>query len=1855
MLKNFRRERKTRQENRQRKITTGIFALATLGLFGCIASSFAATIIKDGSRVGTNAELKYYLTVKEDGVDINGVESSDTVKAQVRSGIITVTDTIPYGLTFENFVTTSDGTIGAVARSDSATACSGKVIDDTNEESETEGKWNADNTEFTYHGLHYNANTRTVSFAAENVQAGCELTVGIVTTTPATVDDPDTAIVERRRDFFNTAFASEKNNPAISNTVYVYMGESEALMNQVSYKYTGDIPSDAPASPSAQRYATNSKVSVVKTPNIEGYKFSGWNSSDVDVEDDVFVMPDRDIELVGVWTKDLTAQAYNVSYQIDGEKPEGYMTPKDRQYIAGSAVDLDALEADSVIDGYKFKGWKSSDVALTETGFIMPGKDIVVAGEFERIGYDVCYEFIGQVLPPNAESLIPSCIRNYPGNKVSLAPNPKADGYKFTGWYAKEGFIMPEENVVIRGEWGVANGVFSPKIEAQLTNPSSSYKLGEMVKFKITVTNSEQFDIEDVFIEEQLQGTAFVSNDGYENKSNSIAKIPKLKAGESIDLFAEYEVVDDENINLENVIEIIGATAGNQYYLDTDKDYIARVGFNVSQASILSPKTLDSIVKYLAIFTISAAGLLVVVLFFTKKVYRNKRLIKISAPCLAIASVIIGGVIAKSVSAMEYTEVIKSINLTSTNSSFANNESGAWNIRQNAEWIKKGVARVTFNVESIAKVKEDKKIDVVMVLDNSGSMDGDKINRVKEDSIGLIDTLLSDADNRIGLITFNSNAEILSELTNDRGKLVSMVESLNSIGATNYYDGLLKVEKLLADYESKNKDLIVLFLTDGFPNESTPNEVAESKVLRQMYPNMIINGVQYEMGYDVLDPIKQISDNQFIADMSSLNNVLFKASVMPNIYDEFSLDSVIDGDYWTLIEDSINTTLGDVSLSYNKADPVVSWNMNGQLISGSSAKMSVDLKIKDESSIESFDDIFMPTNKSSAVVTKIDGASDENIKTNNSPVLKNNVSVTYDSNLPANCANAAGNNPEVKKYLPYTVVEKSEEVPVCNGYNFYGWVVSEGDHAYINDDYFRLSFEDVKLRAAWTKVSIEKSMEGEVKKAGAATFSTGSAVNAALKELTGQSNTSFNTTNNAIKSIVMANTMSLDQENEARIISDPTSDIPIYAWYDNSDEGGVIYLYSDAGELKMNKNSSYMFSHLDSLSSIDVLAEINTSGVENMSNMFFFDHSITSLEPLANWDTSSVKNMGFMFKGTNSTYQPSMSITSLEPLANWDTSNVTNMSNMFYGNSMLTSLKGLEKWNTGKVTNMSYMFSGDKGSSSSISMNIASLEPLADWDISNVTDTSYMFQENNKLTSLEPLAKWNTSNIRNMSYMFCGNTGSSEARYQMNITSLAGLENWDTSKVVNMSWLFARNPKIESLDPIANWNTENVSYMTGTFMNGSAVGDHTYVGSDYGYIQHYAFATGSTLTSLKPLAKWNTSKVTDLSITFAGLSLNTLEGLEDWDTSNVTDMSFAFESNKTTTLDALANWNVSKVYNMKNIFDGASRITSLKPLSNWDTSNVSNLSAAFLGASKIASLDGLENWNTSKVSTIYYIFGGASANASIEAVRNWNLPRVTNMSGMFYENSSLTSLEPISGWDTSNITKMTALFSSNSNLTSLSPIANWNTSKVTNMSKMFERNTILSSLNDLENWDTGNVTDMSSMFNGDSGLTSLKPIANWNISNVVNMSNMFGGNTKLTSLDGLEKWNTSNVTNMSYMFRNNSSLASLAGLGKWDTSKVTDMSNMFENNYGNVSLAGLEGWNTSNVTNMSYMFSCNYKLASLNPLADWDTSKVKKMDYMFKNDSKITTLEPLKNWDTTALTSQTGIFTGVPSSVPRPW
>lgn len=386
----------------------------------------------------------------------------------------------------------------------------------------------------------------------------------------------------KRLDFYNTAFARENNFTFKSNTVHVFMGDEEATLYTVTYKYTGTVPDGAPV-PEVGSYSGGTTVGVEANPTIAGYTFSGWSTSDVTVSNNSFTMPSKNVTFTGSFT---AKTKYNVSYSISGTLPEGFVAPTTKSYGAGDDVVLDTLKVGDVINGYKFLGWSSSTVDLSDGIFQMPNSNVTIIGRFEQIKYTVSYQFQGAVIPSNADSLLPASATYAPGEIVTVASDPVASGYKFLGWYKSATFEMPEEDVVIYGEWMRFSGYFVPTITITIPSQKAIYQEGEIVNFQITVKNNASIPINDVMIQDYLEGVTFNAGSNYTVLSDKIAKISTIVAGGSVTLTAKFTAGSDVVKDYVNTVELTGAIANNYYYLDTTKDYKVSAHFKVANVDL---------------------------------------------------------------------------------------------------------------------------------------------------------------------------------------------------------------------------------------------------------------------------------------------------------------------------------------------------------------------------------------------------------------------------------------------------------------------------------------------------------------------------------------------------------------------------------------------------------------------------------------------------------------------------------------------------------------------------------------------------------------------------------------------------------------------------------------------------------------------------------------------------------------------------------------------------------------------------------------------------------------------------------------------------------------------------------------------------------------------------------------------------------------------------------------------------------------------------------------------------------------------------------------------------------------------
>ena len=742
--------------------------------------------------------------------------------------------------------------------------------------------------------------------------------------------------------------------------------------------------------------------------------------------------------------------------------------------------------------------------------------------------------------------------------------------------------------------------------------------------------------------------------------------------------------------------------------------------------------------------------------------------------------------------------------------------------------------------------------------------------------------------------------------------------------------------------------------------------------------------------------------------------------------------------------------------------------------------------------------------------------------------------IYYDANGGINAPDPqAGEEGSETGTYNYTI---SSQIPYKFESVFLGWAESPDatEPQYQPEQFITIS-KPMTLYAVWREAQVTM-------------LDTGSTINAKLKNMAnGIDDADRNTVDTKIKAFLQTDSLpSGFIATTENTISSNSSTIPIYVFFDNTNEQGVMYYYTEADIVYANSNSSNMFRNINSLADITGLANWDTTTMRSMEYMFL-GTKISNVDALATgkngnpniWNMGNVTNMYALFSNATS-------LVDISGLANWDTVNVNNMGGgMFYG-TKITNVDALATgkngnpniWNTGNVTNMFSMFCN--------ASFLTDISGLANWDTAKVTNMSSMFS-NTKITNTNALATgkngnpniWNTGNVTTMVNMF------SNASY---LTDVSGLENWNTAKVVSFNWMF-NNTKITNTDALATGKNGNPNI-------------------------------------------WNTGNATDMSSMFAGATtLTDISGLANWDTAKVIYMGALFRGTQIVNVNALATgkngnpniWNTGNVKYMHSMFAGVTTLTDISGLANWDTAQVIDMNSMFY-QTKITSADALATsknsnpniWNTGNVKYMHSMFAGVTTLTDISGLANWDTVKVTDMNNMF-NNTKIKNVDALSSGKNGN-----------PNI--------WNTGSVTNMSGMFS-SSLLNNISGLANWDTANVTNMSYMFYGIQ-ITNVDALATgkngnpniWNTANVTNMKHMFYSATSLSDISGLANWDTAKVTDMSNMFvmiriTNVDALAT----GKngnpniWNTSSVTNMSGMFANDSSLMNIAGITGWNVSNV------------------------------------------------------------------------
>jgi molecular chaperone DnaK len=167
-----------------------------------------------------------------------------------------------------------------------------------------------------------------------------------------------------------------------------------------------------------------------------------------------------------------------------------------------------------------------------------------------------------------------------------------------------------------------------------------------------------------------------------------------------------------------------------------------------------------------------------------------------------------------------------------------------------------------------------KPFDIALVIDVSGSMCGYPLEKAKEACDMMVSSMIDLNTHKVGLVEFDSYANTLSYLSNDRELLKASILRLSCKGGTDIADGLRETRQEVLG-RAKNSKLVIL-VTDGGSSENPA--ILESNRLKESETRIVAIGVGHGVNERLLQSIASSGDYYQIDSIDDLSNIFQKIS-----------------------------------------------------------------------------------------------------------------------------------------------------------------------------------------------------------------------------------------------------------------------------------------------------------------------------------------------------------------------------------------------------------------------------------------------------------------------------------------------------------------------------------------------------------------------------------------------------------------------------------------------------------------------------------------------------------------------------------------------------------------------------------------------------------------------------------------------------------------------------------------------------------------------------------------------------------------------------------------------------------------
>ena len=213
-------------------------------------------------------------------------------------------------------------------------------------------------------------------------------------------------------------------------------------------------------------------------------------------------------------------------------------------------------------------------------------------------------------------------------------------------------------------------------------------------------------------------------------------------------------------------------------------------------------------------------------------------------------------------------------------------------------------------VRSVEVAKLEEIIEVVIIIDTSGSMRGAPIAAAKQAAQDFINAL--DDQTRIAVVGFGATAQTVADFDDDRATALDAIAALEANGETALYDALALGT---SEFGNSNARRFAVVLSDGNDTVSSLTQANASTALGASDSTFYaITLVSDDADFTALEAITADVEGQLIAATDdSLGDVYDNvASRISNLY-RLSYDSQVDGAHRVVISLQLNNKLAFAS------------------------------------------------------------------------------------------------------------------------------------------------------------------------------------------------------------------------------------------------------------------------------------------------------------------------------------------------------------------------------------------------------------------------------------------------------------------------------------------------------------------------------------------------------------------------------------------------------------------------------------------------------------------------------------------------------------------------------------------------------------------------------------------------------------------------------------------------------------------------------------------------------------------------------------------------------------------------------